>query len=397
MTPDGWRALRLGDAISFEYGRSLPSSQRRGGSVPVCGSNGIVGYHDESLVRGPGIVVGRKGSVGAVAWMDCDFWPIDTTYYVHPTSHTDVRWLYYALSNLELAKLNEATGTPGLNRSTATSLRFQLPPIFEQRKIAGILTSVDETIEATEAIIDQTRRVKKGLMQELFTRGLPGRHSRSKPLPHWRLGRVAPSLTKIPESWNLVPILSVAKLESGHTPSRRKPEYWNGSVPWISLHDTGSLDEPEIANTEQSISELGLRHSSARLLPKGTVVFSRTATIGKSTIMARSMCTTQDFANYVCGPRLHNRYLMQLFRHMQPEWKRLMAGSTHKTVYMPIFRQLQILLPPLAEQTEIADILECLDNRIVAETEHQAELRNLKDGLMSVLLTGELRVTPEPE
>ena len=88
---------------------------------------------------------------------------------------------------------------------------------------------------------------------------------------------------------------------------------------------------------------------------------------------------------------------MQLFRHMQPEWKRLMAGSTHKTVYMPIFRQLEILLPPVAEQIEIADVLECLDNRIVAETEQQAELRSLKQGLMSVLLSGELRVTPDPE
>ena len=213
----------------------------------------------------------------------------------------------------------------GLRSQDIQRMEIPLPPISVQRKIAAIPSSVEDAIEKTRAVIDQMQVVKRGLMQELFTRGLPGRHDRTKPLLDWRLGRVAPNLTQIPESWDLVPILSVAKLESGHTPSRRKPEYWNGSVPWISLHDTASLDGPEIVNTKQSISELGLRNSSARLLPRGTVVFSRTATVGKSTIMAREMSTTQDFANYVCGPRMHNRYLMHLFRHMQPEWKRLMA------------------------------------------------------------------------
>ncbi|MYD85843.1 MAG: hypothetical protein F4023_11860 [Acidobacteria bacterium] len=290
-----------------------------------------------------------------------------------------------------------STGLRNIDLNALKSLRVLVPPLLEQRKIALILSSMDEAIGKTQAIIDQVHVVRRGLMRTLFTQGVPGKHRRSKPLLGWRFGRVASNLERIPESWALVPIVSVAKLESGHTPSRRNPEYWNGSIPWISLHDTASLDEPEIAETKHTISDLGLRNSSARLLPGGTVVFSRTATVGKSTIMAREMSTTQDFANYICGPRLHNRYLMQLFRHMQPEWRRLMAGSTHKTVYMPIFRQLQILLPPLSEQEEIANVLECLDDRIASETRQQAQLRELKAALMSVLLTGELRVTPNPE
>ena len=113
--------------------------------------------------------------------------------------------------------------------------------------------------------------------------------------------------------------------------------------------------------------------------------------------MARDMSTSQDFANYVCGPRLHNRYLMQVFRHMQPEWRRLMAGSTHKTVYMPIFEQLEILLPPVDEQEDIADIVACFDKRIEAEREATASLDKLKSALISILLTGEIRITPDPD
>ena len=165
-------------------------------------------------------------------------------------------------------------------------------------------------------------------------------------ITEWQLGRLSPTPTYVPERWELVYLTSVAKLESGHTPSRRRPEYWEGDIPWISLHDSGALDVREIFSTAQTIGQLGLANSSTRLLPKGTVVFSRTATVGKATVMGREMATSQDFANYICGERLHNHYLVHLFRYMSPEWKRLMAGSTHNSIYMPVFRDLQILLPP---------------------------------------------------
>ena len=320
---------------------------------------------------------------------------------IRPRDGVDGRFLYqHVLSDgfVEFLKPRmSGSNYPAVKGDDVEAYPLSVPPLAEQHKIAAILSSVDDAIEKTQAVIDQVQVVKRGLMQALLTRGLPGRHTRFKPLPNWRLGRVASNLKQIPESWDLVSIASVARLESGHTPSRRKPQYWHGNVPWISLHDTVQLDRPEIRNTEQNISELGLKNSSARLLPKGTVVFSRTATIGKSTIMAREMSTTQDFVNYTCGSRLHNRYLMQLLRHMRPEWRRLMAGSTHKTVYMPIFEQLEILLPPVEEQEEIANIVERLESRVETERKVNARLGNLKSALMSVLLTGELRVTPDTE
>ncbi len=271
-----------------------------------------------------------------------------------------------------------------------------VPPISEQGKIAAILSSMDRVIEKTQAVIEQVRVVKKAIMAELLTRGTPGMHSRMKPLPvEWRLGRVEPRVTEIPESWALVPLATIARLESGHTPSRRHPEYWDGDIPWISLHDTKRLDLPELTETAQTIGPLGLENSSARLLPRGTVVFSRTATVGKATVMGREMSTSQDFANYVCGSQIHERYLMHVFWHMQLEWHRLMAGSTHQTIYMPVFRDLQILLPPTDEQRKIASIADAFDVRLFAEQRQVHGLIALKSALMSVLLTGEVRVTAD--
>ena len=208
----------------------------------------------------------------------------------------------------------------------------------------------------------------------------------------WLHGRLSTAPSHVPRGWELVYLTSVARLESGHTPSRRHPEYWHGEIPWISLHDSAELDVPEIQSTVFQIGSLGLENSSARLLPKGTVVFSRTATVGKATVMGRPMATSQDFANYVCGNRLHNHYLVHLFRFMAPEWKRLMAGSTHNSIYMPVFQDLQILLPALSEQVAIAEALSNTDALIESLKELLVKKRQLKQGAMQDLLSGRRRL-----
>jgi type I restriction enzyme S subunit len=203
----------------------------------------------------------------------------------------------------------------------------------------------------------------------------------------WQYGRIVPMPEAIPVGWKFVRLTEVARLESGHTPSRKHPEYWTGNIPWVSLHDSKVLDRPSIFQTAQTIGELGLANSSARMLPSGTVVFSRTATVGKVTILGREMATSQDFANYVCGPLIHNRYLLHLLRYLQPEWSRLKAGSTHSTIYMPVFENLQVLLPSVGEQRKIAAILSSVDDAIEATQAVIDQLQVVKKAMMAELLT----------
>jgi type I restriction enzyme, S subunit len=192
--------------------------------------------------------------------------------------------------------------------------------------------------------------------------------------------------------WEIVQLTSVATLESGHTPSRRHSRYWNGGIPWVSLHDTELLDRREILDTTNKISAEGLRNSSARLLPKGTVVFSRTATVGKATTLGCEMATSQDFANYVCGPKLHNHFLVHLFRSMAPLWRKMMAGSIHNTIYMPVFKRLAVPLPCFREQQIIADALGDVDSLIDALAALLTKKRQIKQGAMQALLSSNFRL-----
>ena len=183
--------------------------------------------------------------------------PMYTVFDIHNSIDPD--YLFAALKSKRslsvYQKITQGTVSRrgGISFRTLSGLLLHHPPLPEQRKIAAILSSVYDAIEKTRTVIDQVQVVKRGLMQELLTRGLPGRHTRFKRLPNWRLGRATSSLEQIPEIWDLVPIVSVARLESGHTPSRRRTEYWHGDVQWISLHDTASLEQPEIYETKQNI------------------------------------------------------------------------------------------------------------------------------------------------
>jgi len=171
--PAGWKWVKLGEVCQFEYGTGLPERDRINGSVPVFGSNGIVGYHSVSITKGPTIIVGRKGSIGQVNYSIESCWPIDTTYYIDSSkTNCELIWLYWLLKWLRLDLLNKATGVPGLNREDAYSQLVPLPPLSEQRRIAEKLKAMMDEIEEAKASIEKQLEAAKALpsayLREVF-------------------------------------------------------------------------------------------------------------------------------------------------------------------------------------------------------------------------------------
>lgn len=164
------------------------------------------------------------------------------------------------------------------------------------------------------------------------------------------------------KGWRWCLLSDVARLESGHTPSRREPSYWDGGdVPWLSLKDIRGLAGRYVTETEDKPTPKGIDNSSARVLPQGTVAFCRTASVGKVAILGRDMATSQDFANWVCGPDLLPEYLYEALRASGGQFDKEKQGTTHKTIYMPVLERFRVLVPPLPEQRRIADILDKAD------------------------------------
>jgi type I restriction enzyme, S subunit len=126
-------------------------------------------------------------------------------------------------------------------------------------------------------------------------------------------------------AWEL--LTDVARLATGHTPDRERAEYWNGDIPWVSLTDIRDLDTTVSSRTMQKVTALGIDNSSSVLLPAGTVCFSRTASVGFVTVMGGEMATSQDFVNWICGPRLNPTYLMWALIDSRPRLRALSSGS----------------------------------------------------------------------
>ena len=254
-----------------------------------------------------------------------------------------------------------------------------LPPFPEQQKIAECLSSVDVLMAAQAWKVDVLKTRKKGLMQQLFPRE----------------GETQPRL-RFPEfqnagEWEEQKLEDLAKRGSGHTPNKAKQEYYNGGIKWVSLADSKRLDNGFISETAIVISEQGIKNSSAVLHPTGSVILSRDAGVGKSAVMSESMAVSQHFIVWTCDKhRLLNWFLYYILQIKKPEFESVASGSTIKTIGLPFFKELRIIVPPVPEQKRIATCLNSLDALITAETQKLEALKTHKKGLMQQLF-------PSPE
>jgi type I restriction enzyme S subunit len=173
---------------------------------------------------------------------------------------------------------------------------------------------------------------------------------------------------EIPAHWAVANLRRFATMRTGHTPSRMEASYWQDcDIPWFTLADVWQLRDGKqiyLGETKERISLIGLANSAAELLPTGTVVLSRTASVGFSGIMPEPMCTTQDFWNWIPGPELLSEYLLFAFRAMSQEFQKITMGSTHKTIYQPDAARLELCVPPVSEQTSIVRYIKAETTRI---------------------------------
>jgi type I restriction enzyme S subunit len=268
-----------------------------------------------------------------------------------------------------------AKNTLQITNTTFLSGRMPLPKEeAEQQQIAECLDSVDALIEAQRRKVEALKAHKKGLMQQLFPQ-------EDETQPRLRF----PEFQDEGE-WEVKHLESLAKRGSGHTPSKSKPEYYNGGIKWISLADSKRLDQGLISRTETEISPDGIKNSSAVLHKAGSVLISRDAGIGKSAIMAMPMAVSQHFIAWTCDDRkLSNWFLYHLLQKSKPIFERAASGSTIKTIGLQFFVDLSFRIPSRPEQQRIADCLTALDDLVAAEIGRLNTLKTHKRGLMQQL------------
>lgn len=206
-----------------------------------------------------------------------------------------------------------------------------------------------------------------------------GREASTRHIPPKLALAVGMPSTPAPGGWQWAALTNLARLESGHTPSRRHPEYWGGPIPWMGIRDAKAHHGGCIQKTEETTNPIGILNSSARVLPESTVCLSRTASVGYVVVMGRAMATSQDFVNWVCSSQLNPDFLKYLFIAEGKEILRFASGSVHQTIYFPEVKAFHICYPSLLEQRRIVDILdEALDGIATAKANAEENLQNAR-------------------
>jgi type I restriction enzyme S subunit len=327
---------------------------------------------------------------------------------LRPTGMADGRYMAYVMKSHwfvgQMTMRLRGIGAPGSSSVRTPRVNVQdlgevlLPnrSLVEQQRIADFLDDqvarIDALVDARERQLTLARSSVESVSHAAVTGAAVTMRRRSS-LP-W-----SPTL---PSEWGEPRICQIAKMGTGHTPSRSEPTYWTDcTIPWLTTADVHRFRKDEIDqvdDTELRISPEGLANSAAVLHPAGTVALSRTASAGFSIVMGRDMATSQDYATWTCGPRLLPEFLLWCLRAMRRDLLgRLATGSTHKTIYFPELMSIRVPLPPLQEQVAaVSSIREAVEpsrstgDLIAASIDL---LQEFKRSLISAAVAGEFDVT----
>ena len=399
--PAGWEIKTLGEVAKIRYGFAFKCSDfideaentvvivrmsdLKGGTVltkkakriPSSKTNGL----DMFRLTAGDFVFGMSGSLrnyAIVPELPVDLYLNQRVGKLEPTN-SELPFLYYLYTSEEfLTRVeNSASGNAQLNisRKQLESFEVTLPPLNEQRRIAEILSSVDTSIQATQAVMEQAARVKRGLMEELLTGGL---------------GTEAIERGEVPAGWEIKTLGEVANLFAGGTPNRKKTEFYEpGEIAWVK---SGELRQGVITHTEENISLSGLENSSTKLVPAHTPVIAMYgATAGEVGWLSIEASTNQAVLACLPNTGIEAKFLFYLLIYVSKDLVAHQQGGAQPNLSKNLIASFEVTLPPLNEQRRIAEILSSIDEFIAEQKNIIKQQTVIKKGLMDDLLTGKVR------
>jgi len=358
----------LGEVCHFVYGDGLKETDRKGGDIPVYGSNGIVGWHDEAITNGETIIVGRKGSIGEIHLSKIPCWAIDTTYYIDKTKvPCDFTWLYYTLKALDLTRLNKSAAVPGLNREDAYEQKIILPPLTEQKRIASLLRRADRLRQLRRTAHDLGDALLQSVFLEMF-------------------GDPTINLNKYEKA-----LLSDLEVKDGikcgpFGTQLSKSEFKRSGVPlWGIKHVNKKFNFP----TDEFLSPEKAKQLKTYSLLPGDIVMTRKGTVGNCSIYPSGFpegIMHSDLLRIRIDKKKINEIFLSaqlMFSHdVEHQISLISGGAVMEGINVGKLESIVVLVPPLSLQEEFAGVVarvESLRGRM-GESERQV------DGLFESLL-----------
>ena len=404
--PAQWKCCKIKQSTHFLYGQSLPNEIRVEGKVPVYGSNGITGYHNEAITKAPCIIIGRKGSFGKVQYSPCKCYPIDTTFYIDKSAtDNELHWLYYLLVHLKLDAFSKDSAVPGINREELNEHIIPLPDKTEQVFISNFLDHktrlIDTLIEKKQKLVELLQEKRTALISHAVTKGLNPKAKMKDTGIEW--------LGKVPEHWDVKRLKHVLKrtkgaLKTGPFGSQLKNE---------DFVETGVkvYNQKTVLNNDFESGEIFISPEKFELLKSfevhpGDVLITSRGTIGKCAIVPDD-CVTGVL--HPCLIRFQadqtlvlNDFMKWFIQEAECFINNVLFESdatTIEVIYSDTLKNIYIPVPPLTEQKEILKYCskssQTIDKSINKLKTQLTALNEYRTTLISDVVTGKIDVRDE--
>jgi len=385
-----WKSYKLGDVITvLDYKRvPLSSKEResRKGIYPYYGAQGIIDYIDDFIFDGEYLLIAEDGenlksqkqNVAQIA--RGKYWVNNHAHIVESNGKCDIRYICYLLNSMDLSGYITGSAQPKLNQANLLAIELNLPDLYSQIRIADMLSKFDDKISINNRINHNLEEQAQALYKSWFVDFEP-----------FKGGKFVDSeLGLIPEGWHVGTLSELGDIVAGGTPSKAKPEYYtNNGIAWLTPKDLSMKCYKFTSRGEIDITENGYKSSSAKLMPRGSVLFSSRAPIGYISIAKGAICTNQGFKSVV--PRYAGTaYIYYWLCENTDAIEAQASGSTFKEASGSLMKSFPAIVPDKrvldSFEEELCPILN--EQEILEEEISHAE--QIRDSLLPRLMSGEL-------
>lgn len=388
----------LGDLVEFQRGYDLPKSKFVEGKYPVQSSNGILGYHNEYKVEGPGITIGRSGTVGNPHLIRENFFPHNTSLFVKEFKGNDIEYIYYLLQYLDLGNQKSGSGVPTMNRNHLHPIKIRAyrDKTYQQRTIK-ILSLIDKKIQINNQINQELETMAKILYDYWFVQfdfpdqnGKPYKSSGGKMVYNPELKR------EIPEGWGVEKLDDLGTIVGGSTPTKSiSDNFTKGGegYSWITPNDlSNNKGNKFIKNGEIDVTVRGLKDASLKLYPEGTVLMSSRAPVGYLAIATKELTTNQGFKSFIPDKKYDKNYIYYTLQNCLKVIEQNASGSTFKEISATVLKDITIIQPNLDIVKKFEEKVSSINSYIKVKEEQNQELIQLRDWLLPMLMNGQVKV-----
>ena len=302
---------------------------------------------------------------------------------------------YYTLSDEYKNWIESfATGSTrkNINAKMYGDMEITLPPRYIQDAIVNLMNPFEEKIELNNDMNKTLEEMAQALFKRWFV-DFEFPNENGEPYKSSGGEMVESELGMIPKGWEVKTLGDIGEIISGGTPSTKNEEYYGGEISWITPKDLSGYDRKFISKGERSITELGLQKSSAKLLPKGSVLFSSRAPIGYVVIAGRSVCTNQGFKSIVCNNNIiNNNYVYYFLKYNKENIENISSGSTFKEISGTHMKNIKIIVPSMDILNNFNDLVKSFDNLLNKNYNEIDSLEGIRDSVLPKIMSGKIKL-----